>query len=140
MTTPPRRATPLEPLIDKLEAAEVLDAPAKAVGKRVRDTIPKGAVKDAISGTWLGHAIHPLMTDLVIGSFISAPLLDLLGGDRDGTASERLIGIGIAAYGPTALTGANDWADTEPVSDEVRRDGLVHATTKSTPPAPPPAS
>src|SRR4051794_13009389 len=89
MTTPPRRATPLEPLIDKLEAAEVLDAPAKAVGKRVRDTIPKGAVKDAISGTWLGHAIHPLMTDLVIGSFMSATLLDVLGGGPHAPADDR---------------------------------------------------
>ena len=36
-----------------------------------------------------------------------------------------LIGVGIAAYAPTALTGVNDWADTEPVSDGIRRAGLT---------------
>jgi nitrite reductase/ring-hydroxylating ferredoxin subunit len=68
-----------------------------------------------------------MLTDLVIGSFTSASLLDLVGGDDDGRAQERLISIGIAAYGPTALTGVNDWADTEPADPTVRRVGLVHA-------------
>jgi nitrite reductase/ring-hydroxylating ferredoxin subunit len=52
-----------------------------------------------------------------------------LGGDRDGTAARRLIGVGIAAYGPTALTGVHDWADSEPGNDAVRRSGLAHAVT-----------
>jgi nitrite reductase/ring-hydroxylating ferredoxin subunit/uncharacterized membrane protein len=133
MTPTRRRPTPFDPLVRKVESAEFLDAPGKAVAKQVRSLLSSSsAVKEGVSGTWLGHALHPLLTDLVIGSFVSATLLDLLGGDDDGRASERLIGVGIAAYGPTALTGANDWADTEPVSDEVRRDGLVHATTNST--------
>ena len=34
----------------------------------------------------------------------------------------------MAAYGPTALTGWSDWADSESVDDDVRRVGLVHAT------------
>src|SRR4051795_1987624 len=121
--------SPLHDLVETVESAEALDEPGKALGKAIRDTVPKGAVKDGLAGTWLGHALHPMLTDVVIGSFLSATLLDLLGGDDDGRAQERLIGVGIAAYGPTALTGLNDWADTEPVSDEVRRDGLVHATT-----------
>jgi nitrite reductase/ring-hydroxylating ferredoxin subunit len=68
---------------------------------------------------------------VVIGSFLSATLLDLLGTDADSGAQERLIAVGIAAYGPTALTGVNDWADSEPVDDAVRRVGLVHAATNS---------
>ena len=52
-----------------------------------------------------------MLTDVVIGSFISATVLDVIGGDDSGTASERLIALGIAAYPPTALTGASDWAD-----------------------------
>src|SRR3954471_7438020 len=126
-----RTATPLEPLIDAAESATALDAPGKAIGKQVRSLI-KQPLKDALSGTWLGHALHPLMTDVVIGTFLSTTLLDLVGGDEDGRAGARLIGIGMAAYAPTALTGANDWADTEPVSDAVRRAGLVHALTNAT--------
>ena len=48
-----------------------------------------GVPRDALSGTWLGHALHPLLTDVVIGSFLNATLLDLLGGDETGRASER---------------------------------------------------
>jgi len=127
-----RRPTPFDPLVRKVEAAGFLDGPAKAVAKQVRSTLSPSSVKEAVSGTWLGHALHPMLTDVVIGSFVSATLLDLLGGDEDGRASERLIGVGLAAYAPTALAGVNDWADTEPVSDAVRRAGLVHALTNAT--------
>jgi nitrite reductase/ring-hydroxylating ferredoxin subunit len=113
--------------VDAVESASVLDAPGKAAAKTVRGALGPGALKDALSGTWLGHALHPVLTDVVIGSFLSASLLDLVGGDEDGHAAERLITVGIAAYGPTALTGVNDWADSEPVDDAVRRVGLVHA-------------
>ena len=118
-------------LVDSVESAAPLDTPGKKVGKVVRGVLGPGALKDAISGTWLGHAVHPMLTDVVIGSFVSATLLDLLGGDDDGSAAERLIGVGIAAYPPTALTGVNDWADSEPVDDAVRRVGLVHASSNA---------
>jgi nitrite reductase/ring-hydroxylating ferredoxin subunit/uncharacterized membrane protein len=117
--------------VDAVESASPLDSPGEKIGKTVRGAIGRGAVKDAVSGTWLGHAVHPMLTDLVIGSFMSATLLDLLGGDDDGAAAERLIGVGIAAYAPTALTGVNDWADSEPVDDTVRRVGLVHASSNT---------
>jgi nitrite reductase/ring-hydroxylating ferredoxin subunit len=115
----------------RIESVAALDAPGKKVGKAVRGALGPGALKDTLSGTWLGHALHPVLTDVVIGSFMSATLLDLLGGDDDGRAAERLITVGIAAYGPTALTGVNDWADSEPAAAGVRRVGLVHAATNS---------
>jgi nitrite reductase/ring-hydroxylating ferredoxin subunit/uncharacterized membrane protein len=118
-------STPLRPLVDGLEHTTALDSVAKTLGKTVRDLIGRGEVKDAISGTWLGHAVHPPLTDVVIGSFLGVSLLDLLGGD--GKSSQRLLGVGLAAAVPTALTGANDWADTEIADDAVRRVGLVHA-------------
>ena len=121
-----RQMTPLEPLVRRIENAEALDPVGQAVGKAVRGNVT-GAVKDALSGTWLGHALHPMLTDVVIGSFTSASLLDVLVPDSDGTAGERLIALGLAAYLPTAAAGVNDWADSEPVDDGVRRAGLVHA-------------
>jgi nitrite reductase/ring-hydroxylating ferredoxin subunit/uncharacterized membrane protein len=121
----------MQKLVDAVESASPLDTPGKKVGKTVRNAIKPGAAKDAVSGTWLGHAVHPMLTDVVIGSFLSATLLDLLGQDADSGAQERLIAVGIAAYGPTALTGVNDWADSEPVDDAVRRVGLVHASTNA---------
>jgi nitrite reductase/ring-hydroxylating ferredoxin subunit/uncharacterized membrane protein len=126
-----RQLSPLEPVVRAVESAALLDPAAKAVGKTVRKVLSGGALKDALSGTWLGHAVHPMLTDVVIGSFTSATILDLLGGEQLGAASERLIAVGIAAYGPTALTGVNDWADSEPVDDAVRRAGLVHAASNA---------
>src|SRR5688572_6615453 len=126
----PRTLSPFEPLVDAVESAEALDGLGKPLAKQVR-TLIKQPLKDALSGTWLGHALHPLLTDVVIGSFVSATLLDVLGGDDDGRAARRLIAVGIAAYPPTALTGANDWADAEPADDGVRRAGLAHAATNA---------
>src|SRR5689334_12292518 len=123
-------ASPLEPLIDAAESAAVLDGPGKLIGKQVRSLIGQ-PLKDVLSGTYIGHALHPLMTDVVIGTFLSTTLLDVVGGDEDGRAGARLIGIGMAAYAPTALTGVNDWADTEPVSDGIRRTGLIHAASNT---------
>jgi nitrite reductase/ring-hydroxylating ferredoxin subunit/uncharacterized membrane protein len=123
-------STPLRPLVDALEQLTALDTVGKTVGKAVRDLLGHGEIKDAISGTWFGHAVHPPLTDVVIGSFLGASLLDLLGAD--GKSSERLLGVGLVAAVPTALTGANDWADTEVADDAVRRVGLVHATANTT--------
>ena len=79
---------------DRIAGLEPLDEPAKAVGKAVRDAVPAGPVKDALSGTWLGHALHPLLTDLPIGTWTSAVLLDWLGGERAEPAADRLIALG----------------------------------------------
>ena len=123
-------STPLRPLVDELEKMATLDSVAKTLGKTVRDLVGRGEIKDAVSGTWFGHAVHPPLTDVVIGSFLGASLLDLLGGE--GKSAERLLGVGLAAALPTALTGANDWADTEIADDAVRRVGLVHGSANTT--------
>ena len=116
---------------ETIESLDALDAPGEFIGKKVRGAIGPGALKDALSGRLLGHPLHPVLTDVVIGSFVSATLLDVLGGRASEPAAERLIQIGIAAYGPTALAGITDWADSEPVDDGVRRTGLVHAATNA---------
>src|SRR3954451_10055551 len=115
--------------IAQIERLAQLDEAAAAVGKTVRDVIPAGPVKDALSGRWLGHALHPVLTDVPIGTWTSAVLLDWLGGRSARDAAARLIGIGLLAAGPTALTGMTDWADSEAAAPAVRRVGLVHAVS-----------
>src|SRR6478735_4121789 len=116
----------LHHLAERLGAAAVLDQPAEAVAKWARGAIPKGPVKDVLSGVPLGHAGHPLMTDVPIGTWTSAAILDIVGGTQSQAAARRLIATGILASLPTAASGLNDWADTTPASDEVRRVGAVH--------------
>jgi nitrite reductase/ring-hydroxylating ferredoxin subunit/uncharacterized membrane protein len=132
VTGTPTAPPPTAPLIDAVEGAAALDGPAKAIGKQVRNLFGPGTLRDLLSGTWLGHSLHPVLTDVVIGSWTSASVLDVIGGDDDGAAASRLIGVGIAAAAPTVLTGTVDWADSEAVDDRVRRTGLVHATVNTT--------
>jgi nitrite reductase/ring-hydroxylating ferredoxin subunit/uncharacterized membrane protein len=124
---------PTKPLahsaLDALGRVEPLDIVGKPLGKKIRKLIPKGPIKDTLSGTQLGHALHPLLTDVPIGTWLSAAILDATGEEK---AADRLIGAGLAATLPTLWTGWNDWADAEPASDAVRRVGLTHALVNGT--------
>ena len=115
-----------------LAGLEALDAPAKKIGKVVRGLIKPGPLKDALSGSWLGHALHPLLTDVTIGSYTSAVALDWLGGRESQPAARRLIGLGLLSTLPTVSSGYSDWADTEVSNESVRRIGIVHAATNAT--------
>jgi nitrite reductase/ring-hydroxylating ferredoxin subunit/uncharacterized membrane protein len=115
-------------LIEALASLSALDDPAAALAKQIRTILKPGPVKDALSGTWLGHPLHPPLTDVPIGTWTSATLLDLLGGKASRPAAQRLIGLGLLAAGPTAWSGWSEWADSETGDDHVRRVGIVHAS------------
>lgn len=72
----------------------------------------------------LGHSLHPLLTDLTLGCWMSASILDLAGGAGGRRAATLLVGAGLAAAGPTAIAGTGDWAE---MSGADRRIGAVHA-------------
>jgi nitrite reductase/ring-hydroxylating ferredoxin subunit len=108
----------------RLEKLTFLDPVAAGLQTVVRKAVPRGTVKDLLSGTWLGHPVHPPLTDVVVGSWTSAWLLDLFGGKRARGSAQLLLGAGIAAALPTAATGASDWSD---LRGGTRRVGLVHA-------------
>ena len=118
--------------VRKLASLDALDPPAKAIGKKVREILKPGPVKDLLSGSWLGHALHPLLTDVTVGSFTSALMLDWMGGREGRHAARRLIGIGLLSTPPTVVTGYSDWADTEVGDEGVRRIGIVHAAANTT--------
>jgi nitrite reductase/ring-hydroxylating ferredoxin subunit/uncharacterized membrane protein len=117
----------LERLAESVGDIDALDAPAEALATQVRSILKPGALKDALSGTWLGHALHPLLTDVPIGAWTSATVLDLVGGTESRPAARRLVGLGVAAALPTAAAGWADYADTTKVDERVRRIGIVHA-------------
>jgi nitrite reductase/ring-hydroxylating ferredoxin subunit/uncharacterized membrane protein len=114
----------LEDLLHRLEQADVLDAVARPLKDKVSTLFPHGVVKDTVSGTWMGHPLHPLMTDVPIGAWTSALVLDLVGGKGGAVGARKLVGIGVLTALPTAATGLADWSDT---LGEERRVGLVHA-------------
>src|SRR3954447_19802727 len=114
-------------LLERIGSLEVVDGPAQALAKLVRNVKAPAKINEALSGTWLGHPVHPLLIVLPMGSWISAVTLDWLGGDDAGSAADVLLGAGVVTAIPTVATGYADWADTEPASDAVRRIGIVHA-------------
>lgn len=71
----------------------------------------------------IGHALHPLLTDVPLGCWTAASVLDLRGRPEDRGASRRLVGVGLAAVGPTALTGLAEWSRT---GREAQRVGALH--------------
>jgi nitrite reductase/ring-hydroxylating ferredoxin subunit len=105
---------------------DVLDRAATPLGKLAARLIPPGSRKDALSGTWLGHPLHPVLTDVAIGAFSSASLLDVLAGRRGAAAADTLVAVGVAAALPTAAAGLSDWSETYGPDKRV---GVVHAAS-----------
>jgi len=114
-------------LLERLSSVEAVDGLAKPLAKAIRNAKAPPKVNEALSGTWLGHPVHPLLILLPLGSWTSAVLLDWLGGKDSRTAADLLLGTGLVSAVPTIATGYADWADTEPGNDPVRRIGMIHA-------------
>jgi nitrite reductase/ring-hydroxylating ferredoxin subunit/uncharacterized membrane protein len=116
----------IEEVAHRVENASALDRPARALAAGLRPVVRPGAVEDALTGTVLGHPLHPVLIAFPIGSWSAATVLDICRGDRD--ARRMLVGFGLLAALPTALAGASDWLST---TGGARRLGLAHAAGNS---------
>ena len=112
----------------RLEETTALDRPVRALEPSIRFAFGTGKRASVLRGEWLGHAIHPLLTDVVLGTWTSATLLDLFGGPGSSAAAQRLVGAGLLAVGPTAWAG---WAEWSAAGSREKRVGLVHAVTNA---------
>ncbi len=78
-------------------------------------------------GRWIGHPLHPALSDLPIGLWAGVTVLDAVDRDpaprRGIDAAGVLSAAGILAAGATAVTGLTDWTVS---NDEDRRVGLFH--------------
>jgi nitrite reductase/ring-hydroxylating ferredoxin subunit len=108
---------------------EGLDRAAGPLARAAKQLVPPGALKDALSGSHLGHPLHPALTDVPIGAYVGATVLDVFGGSRSQDAVDALIALGIVATVPTAAAGLADWSDTY---GSEQRIGLVHALSNVT--------
>jgi hypothetical protein len=112
----------------RLENAAALDRPVHALEPSIRALFGTGTRAAVLRGEWLGHAVHPMLTDITIGTWTSASVLDLLGGPDSSAAGQRLLGTGLLAAGPTAWTG---WAEWSTAGSRDKRVGVVHAVTNA---------
>ena len=114
--------------IRRLEQNEALDGLVTALAERLPPWVVGGSGRRLLSGEWLGHALHPLLTDLPIGFWTNASVLDIVGRGRHADAARVLVGLGILSAVPTAAAGLSDWSRLDPPD---RRVGLVHAQLNS---------
>lgn len=109
---------------------EWIDPVAETLERAVSGTFQRETgrlAKDALHGTWLGHPLHPVLTDVPIGAWMMAQVFDALdaadGGGRYEDAARVCITTGLVGAVGAAITGLTDWSET---GGKSRRIGLVH--------------
>lgn len=112
------------------EQNQMLDRWSDQLQAVVRGGLEQGGpaaqrIKNWLNGVWLGHPLHPALTDLALGAWSTGAAMDLVGARG---AADAAMTVGVLSAVPTALAGAADWTDT---SGESRRAGLVHALLNS---------
>lgn len=128
---PPERGAPewITRTMATIEGASVLEGPVRALDALSKTVLRSPQLAGALRGEWAGHALHPILTDFPLGSFLSASLLDVFGGRRSRPAATGLVAFGVAMTLPTAASGMAEWRSAGPAS---RRVGVVHAAVNTT--------
>jgi hypothetical protein len=114
--------------VNAIEGAGALDSSARLLDPIARWLTATPMRHELLTGGWLGHAAHPFMTDIPIGSWTSASILDLIGGKDARPGAELLTAIGTLSAVPTVATGLAEWAST---TGAARRVGVVHAASNA---------
>jgi nitrite reductase/ring-hydroxylating ferredoxin subunit/uncharacterized membrane protein len=95
---------------------------------KVLQETPLRPLKLLANGTWLQHPLHPLLTDVPVGTWTLAILLNLIalifGVQNLGLASAIAIGLGVLAALAAIVTGFLDWMDVDPPEKAL---GMLHA-------------
>jgi len=116
----------LEPIADRLQ-------PTIAGALGAEGSIgPK--VADILHGTWLGHPLHVVLTDVPLGSWTAAAVLDVLeektGSRVIGRGADAAIAVGLVGAAGAAITGLADWSKIG--GGQPRRIGLAHGLLNAT--------
>lgn len=86
-------------------------------------------LKIFLNGTWIGHPLHPMLTDIPIGAWTLTIILDLVallfGLPQLGLASSITAATGVAGALAAAIAGFADWMDVDPPEKAI---GAFHAT------------
>lgn len=116
------RQTWLEPVENTLQT--VAEATLKPAGQGVRDFL---------HGTWLGHPLHPAISDLPIGAWSTAALFDVIdsftGEETYAEAADLAVKVGVVTAVGVATAGLCDWHKIG--EGPARRAGALHALFNS---------
>ena len=121
-----------EALMKVVDRQESLDRLSDQIQPLVRDAFksagPVGReVKNVLHGTWLGHPLHPVLTDVPLGAWTAALALDAMesiSGRRElGAGADAAIAVGLVGAAGAAVTGLTDWSET---NGRARKVGMLH--------------
>jgi nitrite reductase/ring-hydroxylating ferredoxin subunit/uncharacterized membrane protein len=71
---------------------------------------PMRPIQDFLNGTWLGHPVHAVVTDVPIGAMTVSIIADLIGQPL---VADVTMTLGVLAMVASAVTGAADYIDVD---------------------------
>lgn len=121
-----------EAILNAIDRQQWLDPVGERIQQAVHGAFESAGesgrnAKNALHGTWLGHPVHPALTDLPVGAWTVTVVCDALeemtGQNGFGKASDVALTVGLAGAVGAAVTGLTDWSETD---QRARRVGLLH--------------
>ena len=115
-----------------------LDGVADALQPAIREAFAAGgtvgqSLQNFLHGTWLGHPLHSVLTDVPVGAWTVALVLDAMdeisGREEFGRAADASVAIGVVGAVASAVTGLTDWHRTD---GRARRVGITHGLMNAT--------
>jgi hypothetical protein len=109
----------------RVEQSKRLDPAVRAVEPAAERIVAHQRLRGLFHGEATGIPLHVIYTDAPFGAWFMALFLDLFSDAGTRRAATRLVGLGVIAAVPTAITGWAEWA----LADRgTRRIGILHAT------------
>ncbi len=117
---------PIE-FVERQDWLEPVESGAQqAVQAVFRRTPASAGVRNFLHGTWLGHPLHAVLTDVPLGAWTATAVLDLMdaSGRKDcRVGADVTLAVGLTGAAIAALAGVTDWQATD---GPARRVGVVH--------------
>lgn len=117
--------------LEIIDKQQWLDDASEAIQPAILKTFEAGgkagnAIKNLLHGKWLGHPVHPMITDVPLGAWTAAAVLDaieLCGAKDYKKGADAAVAIGLVGAAGAAVTGITDWTGTTSIE---RKTGLLH--------------
>jgi uncharacterized membrane protein len=121
-----------EAIANVLDRQDWLGEASDALQPAIKECFEAGgeagqAIKNFLHGKWLGHPLHPALTDIPIGAWTAALALDAMemttGRKELAAGADAAIAVGLVGAVGAAITGMTDWSET---GGRARKVGLTH--------------
>jgi hypothetical protein len=126
--SPQNRPSAFIRLLGRVERSTGLDPVVRGAEPLAARIVANERLRRLLHGEATGIPLHIIYTDVPLGAWWMAQFLDLFPDDGMRRAATRLVGLGVVAAVPTALTGWAEWARAD---RGTRRVGIVHATANA---------